>query len=500
MVFNSFEYVVFLSLVFCLFLVLPRRVRPGLLLGASWLFYAFLRVPHLLLVLSAVIGVSFWCGLQIRRVEEGGGRRAWLWAGIGTNLALLVGMKYLPFLAENANVVLRALAAGYQLPTGWSLVSIGISFYVFQGVSYLVDVYLEIEEPERNLGTFALHMSFFPKLLQGPIERAENLLPQLREPLCWRGENVRAGLHLFCWGIFKKVVVADRLAPFANAVFQDVHHYDGLPLVIATYAFALQLYFDFSGYTDMALGAARLFNLRLTQNFNAPYAASSTPEFWRRWHISFSSWILDYIFKPLQMELRDLKRWGTPLALFATFLISGLWHGASWCYIAWGAIHGLFLSASTLYKPFQKKIYRRLGLEKWRLARAWQVVVTFHLICFAWIFFRAGSISDGLYVVWHGVAGLPRSLALVAADRSAWSSQLLLGQPASEAVRALLLVGLVVALSAVERAKATGSARVGEFAWTARSPLWARSAAYASLVYLFAFYGARAQSFIYVQF
>src|SRR6266567_2200529 len=284
-------------------------------------------------------------------------------------------------------------------PHASTLVTIGVSYYAFQAISYLIDIYLEVQEPERHFGYFALYMAFFPKLLQGPIERAGDLLPQLRQPYEFDYDTMRSGMLTFAWGLFKKVVVADRLALFVNTVYGDVHAYPGLPLILATYFYAFQLYFDFSGYTDMALGTARMFNIRLTQNFNSPYLATSVADFWRRWHISFSRWILDYIFKPLQMRWRDWRTFGTALALVITFLVSGIWHGASWGLVAWGLLHGIYLAASVYYRPVQKKIHRALGLEKTRLLTMWQTVVTFNLVCLAWIFFRANSLSDALYVV-----------------------------------------------------------------------------------------------------
>jgi D-alanyl-lipoteichoic acid acyltransferase DltB (MBOAT superfamily) len=333
---------------------------------------------------------------------------------VSANLLVLIGMKYLPFLERNLNSILAGLSLDLAVPEGRALVSIGVSYFVFQAISYLIDIYLEIEKPESHLGYFTLYLAFFPKLLQGPIERAGDLLPQLRTRGSFNQENFHAGLLQFGWGLFKKAVVADRLALYVNTVYGDVHAYTGFPLVFATYLYAFQIYFDFSGYTDMALGTARMFNIRLTQNFNAPYLARSLADFWRRWHISFSRWILDYIFKPLQMQFRTWRNLGTALALLITFLVSGIWHGASWCFVIWGALHGLYLAASVFYKPYQKRIHRRLGLENSRTQQVWQILVTFHLVCFAWIFFRAASVSDALYVVAHlfdGVSDFPTLLA-----------------------------------------------------------------------------------------
>lgn len=412
--FNSIEYLLFIPLVFLCLSLSGERLRWLVLLGASCYFYLTLKHLYLLVALFWVIGVSYLCAMVLARCDGAGKKAALFWGGVSANLLALIALKYLPFLERTLNDLLGALSLGLSVPEGRVLVSIGVSYFVFQALSYLIDVYLEVEEPERHLGYFALYLAFFPKLLQGPIERAGDLLPQLRASSGFDQENFRAGLLQFGWGLFKKAVVADRLALYVNAVYGDVHAYSGLPLLFATYLYALQLYYDFSGYTDMALGTARMFNIRLTRNFDTPYLARSVSEFWRRWHISFSRWILDYIFKPLQMQLRDRRELGTATALLVTFLVSGIWHGASWCFVIWGALHGVYLAASVFYKPYQKRIYKKLGLEKSRLQQLWQTAVTFHLVCFAWIFFRAASVSDALYVVRHlldGVSGLDTLLA-----------------------------------------------------------------------------------------
>jgi D-alanyl-lipoteichoic acid acyltransferase DltB (MBOAT superfamily) len=234
------------------------------------------------------------------------------------------------------------------------LSSIGMSFYTFQALSYSNDIYREIQIPEAHLGRFALYVCFFPKLLQGPIERAGGLLIQLRKPFEFDYENTREGLLRIAWGLFKKVVIADRVAVIVNTVYGNAGGFTGLPLIVATYSYAIQIYTDFSGYTDIALGTARLFNIRLTENFNKPYFAQGVADFWRRWHISLSSWLLDYIFRPLQWRWRDLRLAGPFMALLVTFLVSGAWHGASWNFILWGLLHGLFIAAGESVDKYRK--------------------------------------------------------------------------------------------------------------------------------------------------
>lgn len=401
MVFNSLEYFLFLPVVWLVHYCLGQQFRWLFLLVASLIFYASLKVPYLLGVITLVTVTTYGFGLWIHRAAQPQQKKRLLWGGITTNILILVVMKYVPFLTENLNTLLTLFDSPIKAPHAQLFVAIGVSYYIFQAISYLSDIYLEIEEPEPHLGYFALYLAFFPKLLQGPIERAHDLLPQLKQKYEFNYDNMRFGLLLFTWGLFKKVVLADRLGVYVDVVYDDVHSYQGLPLLLATYAYAFQIYFDFSGYTDMALGTARLFNVRLTDNFNCPYLATSIADFWRRWHITFSRWILDYIFKPLQMSWRNWKNWGTAAALITTFFVSGLWHGASWGFIVWGLLHGLYMACSVFYRPYQKRIQKTLKLEKTKALKIWQVLVTFNLVCFAWIFFRAPNIKEALYLVGH---------------------------------------------------------------------------------------------------
>ncbi len=386
MTFNSLGYLLFLPVVFALFLLTAHRFRWLVLLLAGLVFYASWKVPHLPLVLLLAGAATYGVALAL---EKAGGRRRhfWLLFGLGANLLVLLPLKYLPVL----------------FPGGTSaepfLVALGVSYFTFQAISYLLDVHLEVIGAERHFGYFLLYLSFFPKLLQGPIERGGDLLSQLRRPYRFDPEGVREGLLLFGWGLFKKVVVADRLALFVNVAYGDPEAFGGPTLILATWFYALQLYCDFSGYTDMALGTARLFGIRLSRNFDNPYLATSISDFWRRWHITLSRWLLDYLFKPLQMQLRHWRNYGTAAALLVTFFVSGLWHGVGWSFLVWGLLHGVYLAASVFYRPWQKKLHRRLGLEKTRLLLLWQRLATFHLVCFAWIFFRAENLDHALEII-----------------------------------------------------------------------------------------------------
>ena len=393
MAFNSCSYILFLPVIYLIYYFTADRWRWLVLLGASYGFYAALK-PYLLAVLLMVTGISYAFGLHIAAQQDEPSRKRWFWTGNLALVAILVLLKYLPFFEAQAN---SFFALNSTISS--RIVTVGISYFIFQAISYLTDIYLEIEEPEHHLGHYALHMAFFPKLLQGPIERAGDLLPQLKQPYRFDYACMRSGMLLFAYGLFKKVVIADRMAIYADQVYNNVNDYTGLSLIIGTYAYALQIYFDFSGYTDMARGSGRLFGINLTENFNSPYLATSIADFWRRWHISFSRWILDYIFKPLQMQWRNWGQAGTAAALIAAFLVSGIWHGATWGFVIWGSLHGIFLAASSYYRPYQKRLHKWLGVEKTRYLKWWQIFVTFNLVSVAWVFFRAKTLGDAWYVI-----------------------------------------------------------------------------------------------------
>ncbi len=395
MTFTSFTFYLFLTFVYLVFYWTADRWRWLVLLTASYAFYATFKAPYLLVVLLMVTAISYTCGLKIAAQQQESAKKRWLWIGSTACVAILVLMKYLPFLEAQGNNLL-----GLNTAITRTLVSIGVSYFTFQAISYMADIYLEIEEePERHFGRYALYLAFFPKLLQGPIERTGDLLPQLKKPYQFDYDAMLSGMILFTLGLFKKVVVADRFALYADQVFNNIHDYTGLPLLLGIYAYAFQIYFDFSAYTDMARGTGRIFGINLTENFNSPYLATSIADFWRRWHISFSRWILDYIFKPLQLGWRDWGQTGTALALLVTFIISGIWHGATWGFFIWGLLHGIYLASSTYYKPYQKKLYKWLGIEKSCWLKWWQMFVTFHLVSFAWVFFRANSVGNALTAV-----------------------------------------------------------------------------------------------------
>lgn len=480
--------------------VVGRRRRWIVMLVASYAFYATWSPVALPAILAIVTLVTYLCGLGMERHATSPSRERYLWLGVALSACVLLSVKYAGFLVASVNGAAALLGRRAPLGPLDVLVPVGVSYYVLQGISYLIDVRDGVAPAERHLGRHALALAFFPKLIQGPIERAEGLLPQLRDPrpLCLR--DVSAGAQLFVWGLFQKIVVADRLAPFADAGFSDVRHHAGLPLLVALYFFAAQLYFDFAGYTDMALGVGRALGIRLTPNFASPYLARSIGEFWRRWHISLSSWLLDYVFRPLQLELRSWRTWGTPAALVVTFLVSGLWHGVGWTFVVWGLLHGIYLAASVLYRPWQRKLHGALGLAGSPLLAVTQVVVTFNLVCFSWIFFRASSLGDAIDAVRLLASGLPATLAQATAGQDL-DALLYLGQGRGAFLAAVAAVAVGGVLrSSLARPRLLAAQPGPDVASLGRWSAYARTAVYAFLLYGVLVLGTSAQSFLYAQF
>lgn len=307
--------------------------------------------------------------------------------------------KYFNFFTDSVSYVLNnILNISYNIPSFNILLPMGISFYTFQTLSYTIDVYKGKLKAEKHFGIFALYISFFPQLVAGPIERSERLLPQFYKEYKFDYYNVTNGLKRMTWGFFKKVVIADRVAIMVNTVYNNPTNYQGFPLILATILFAIQIYCDFSGYSDIAIGYAQVMGFDLMENFKRPYFSKSISEFWKRWHISLSSWFRDYLYIPLGGNRVKISR--HCFNLFFTFLISGLWHGASWTFVVWGALHGIYLIIGQVLKPIIERFVSNIKLDKLPLLHRFiQVSITCSLVCFAWIFFRANSINDAIYIV-----------------------------------------------------------------------------------------------------
>ncbi len=398
MLFNSLEFLLFFPVVSALYFLLPHAWRWSLLLAASCVFYTAF-IPQYILILLVTIVVDYTAAILMER-SSGAIKRFYLISSLIVTVAILAFFKYFNFLNDNIATLARVLHWNYGIESLKIILPIGLSFHTFQSMSYVIEVYRGNQKAEHHFGIYALYVMFYPQLVAGPIERPQNLLHQFREPHSFEYARVTGGLKRMAFGLFKKVVIADALASLVDQVYNSPREYAGAPLIFATVCFAYQIYCDFSGYSDIALGAAQVMGFRLMENFDRPYAATSVAEFWRRWHISLTSWFRDYVYIPLGGSRVAAGRWYANL--FMTFLISGLWHGANWTFVVWGALNGVYLIVSALTAPLRTAVVEAIGLDRVpRLHRALRTAATFALICFAWIFFRANSMADGLYIASH---------------------------------------------------------------------------------------------------
>lgn len=397
MLFNSLEFLVFFPIVIALYFAIPFRFRWILLLLASYYFYMCWNYKYVILIVISTV-VDYLTGIFLFRSHKSTIRKLLLLGSLSTNLGLLFFFKYFNFFSDTLNTVFDSFNIFYNIPSYNFLLPVGISFYTFQTLSYTIDIYRRKQEPEYHFGRFALFVSFFPQLVAGPIERSVNLLPQFRQNFKFEYERVRNGLLLMCWGFFKKIVIADRLAEYVNLVYNNPHDYSGVPNIIATFFFSFQIYCDFSGYSDIAIGAAMVMGYRLMTNFRRPYFAMNIREFWQRWHISLSTWFRDYVY--ISLGGNRVVKWRWYYNLFITFLVSGLWHGANWTFIIWGAIHGFYMVFAIWTFTYRERFNKVVGISKFpNLYALFQVLVTFVLVYVSWIFFRANNLNDAIYIL-----------------------------------------------------------------------------------------------------
>ncbi len=391
MVFNSLDFLIFLPIVLLLHYFVPTKYRWIPLLAASYYFYMYWDSKLIVLILFTTV-VSYLSAILIEKTDKKSLKCFYLWATLVTSLGVLVFFKYYNFLANSVSGVGSWFGADFDITLDLIL-PVGISFYTFQTLSYVIDVYRGDLPAEPHFGYYALFVSFFPQLVAGPIERPSNLLPQLKEEHKFNRDEFIRGFGIALVGFFKKMVIADIIAGYVNTVYNNASEATGLGVLVATVLFAVQIYCDFSGYTDIAIGCARMMGMGLMQNFNRPYIAESIKEFWARWHISLSTWFRDYLYIPLGGNRRGKLR--KHINVMIVFLVSGLWHGAAWTFVIWGALHGIYQVIGEVTKGPKAKLWERLGVKTdTKLFRLGKRAVTFALVCFAWIFFRANSISD----------------------------------------------------------------------------------------------------------
>lgn len=403
MLFNSVEFLVFFPVVTILYFLLPHKLRWFMLLVASCIFYmAF--IPKYIVILAFTITIDYFVGIALEKISSKK-RKAFLIVSILSNIGILFVFKYFNFFNSNISAVADFFHWNYPISSLKIILPIGLSFHTFQSLSYIIEVYRGNQKAEKNFGIFALFVMFYPQLVAGPIERPQNLLHQFHERHYFEIVRVTDGLKMMLWGLFKKVVIADRLAVYVNHVFNAPEKYQGFQLLFAVLFFSFQIYCDFSGYSDIALGAAKVMGFKLMTNFDRPYLSKSITEFWRRWHISLSTWFKDYVYIPMGgNRVSSSRRY---FNLFITFLLSGLWHGANWTYIIWGALNGIYQILSIATRNLRKKAVDLSHINKLpRVHKAFQVLITFSLTMIAWVFFRASDFGQAVYILRHIPEGL----------------------------------------------------------------------------------------------
>ncbi len=399
MLFNSMAFAVFLPIVFILYWVLPQRFRWILLLAASYYFYMSWDVKYVFLILFTTV-VSYLAGVFMEKADSKKKKRILLTSALAASLGVLFFFKYFNFFSTSLSDLAARVAIPLHPVTLELIVPVGISFYTFQTLGYVIDVYRGDVKPEHNFGKYATFISFFPQLVAGPIERTKNLLPQIDAKHTFDYDKACYGMRLIGWGFFKKLVIADNLAPRVDMIYGSINNYTGFPLVIAVFFFAIQIYCDFSGYSDIAIGTAKLFDIDLMTNFKSPYFSASIREFWSRWHISLSTWFKDYVYIPMGGNRVGKLRhaWN----LMVTFLVSGLWHGAAWTYVAWGGVHGAAQVVETSIPGKHKKNEPVRHTILWWI----RVILVFVFCCLAWVLFRADNMETAIYVFQNLLKGI----------------------------------------------------------------------------------------------
>lgn len=394
MLFNSLGFLLFFPITVLLYWILPSRFRNIMLLIASYYFYMNWEPIYALLIFLSTI-TTYFCAIKISESKQTDRRaKLWLTACLVLNFSILFLFKYFNFITSSVHDALGSLGIAMEVPTFTLLLPVGISFYTFQAIGYILDVYRGNLREERNLMTYALFVSFFPQLVAGPIERACNLLPQFHVRHTFDAEKFRHGLYLMTWGYFMKLCIADTVAPYVNAVYNNVDNHTGTSLWLATFFFTLQIFCDFAGYTSIAIGVAKCMNFELMQNFRQPYLAKNIQDFWRRWHISLTTWFTDYLYIPMGgSRCSKLKHHRN---IITTFLVSGLWHGANWTFVFWGGYHGLLQVGHSIFSKTLGNTYTKL--ERTVFFRLFGTVTTFLLVMLGWVFFRANSLSDAFLI------------------------------------------------------------------------------------------------------
>jgi len=490
---TSAPFAIFIAAALILHYALPSRFRWVILLAASLYFYACWNVIYVPLLLSAT-ALDYVFAKAISSTPFQSRKKRWLILSLSLNLFILFLFKYFSFSASSLNALFEGFNIALRIPFFHLLMPLGISFFTFKKMSYVIDVFKRKIGPEAHFGRFAVYVTFFPAIAAGPIDRAGIFLPQIQRGRPFEEGDFTAGCKLLLWGFFKKFVIAERIAALVTPVFSQPQEHTGLTLLMAVYLYSFQIFCDFSGYTDIALGIGRLFGLRLTQNFNLPYFANSIADFWRRWHITFTTWMRDYVFLPLSFSLsRKFKKNKVLLirtdhliyilAISFTWFLVGLWHGAGWTFIAWGLLHAAYLVVSVLTRKSRKRAWKKLVRNKtWRKKFQWiSVFITFHLVTFAWIFFRANSLSDAILIIKNILLNIRLNTADIQLDHS----------------QVFVVLGGILFLLAAQFIHS----RINLHTILERQPVYVRWALYYVFIFAIFFFGRfETMEFIYFQF
>jgi len=390
MLFNTLQFALFFLIVFLLYLLLPHKWQNRMLLVASCIFYGIWDWRFLTLIFASIT-TDYLCSLKIHEANDERIKKRYLIVSIAVNLSILGFFKYCNFFLDNLQQLLNHFGIMIHGPFLRIALPIGISFYTLKTMSYTLDVYRNEMKPTKSFWDYALYVAFFPQLIAGPIARAKDLLPQILAPRKFNLESFYEGCYLIFWGVFQKVFIADNLARIVNPFFASQPPYNGSTVLLVSYAFAFQIYCDFAGYSNIAIGLGKCMGFETMANFNLPYFSTNPADFWRRWHISLSTWLRDYLYTPLVVSKRYWKKWGVAFALMVTFILCGLWHGAAWTFVVWGAYQGAILVIFMGIQPLLPKISppKNMLLETiWFLGK---VLFFFHIICFGLLIFRAQS-------------------------------------------------------------------------------------------------------------
>ena len=480
MLFNSLAFLIFFPLVTALYFMLPHRSRVWMLLGASCLFYMWF-VPYYILILGFTIIIDYFAGIWIENAPAHR-KRSLLALSIVANVGVLAIFKYFNFINGNLAALSQALGWNYGIQSLEIILPIGLSFHTFQAMSYTIEVYRGHQKAERDFGIYALYVMFYPQLVAGPIERPQNLLPQFHQPKSFNYADAATGLRLMAWGLFMKCFVADRLAILVNHAFAQPDDTNAGILVLSAFFFSFQIYGDFAGYSLIAIGSARVMGIRLMQNFDAPYFSPSIGVFWRRWHISLSTWFRDYVFVPLGGSRVPMMR--RCMNLLIIFSLSGLWHGANWTFVIWGLLHGFAVIVEIL-------LLRSSSPPASRLSAILRALVVFVFVTFAWVFFRAESFTQA----WSVLSGMFNNWDVGEGVRATLKMAPFSGDPAGRYLNAsLIAIALMLAGDALMRVRP-------EMSWLSDLAWWQRWPLYFLLVFVIVRFGAFGQQqFIYFQF